>query len=439
MPEAPVKSPQRPKLMIRRGKKVTEGVEVQTVFADIKSGQLKPSHEFSMDGVLWRRLDSHPQLAKVFEEAPKPKASSKSGLVLGFFLIFLLIVGLYFHPYIAFYNVQISADSGNVGKLSQWVNYSDLHRNIKSQLDGQWQELVSGKTGKTPYDKSAETAGRRQVDKMTNAMVTPEAVMDFSKGKTEFIGSWADEKVPGKKAPVAGTISDPWSDLGMDIESVNRFLDSVNNVLAQADLSYQDVNTFVAAIKTDKGETIQFLYQRDGIDWKLGGITLPSGSVRSSLDSIVQSALKDARGKARVSNSKKKPKEESKGQAKVAKRVESNKAYMANLELTGLTVGKGKKYIFNSPNPGVFATLKNNGDQTLKEVEITIYFYNSKGVIVSEKKLYPVSVSKYRPGRDNDPLEPGNSKKIGYLVKEFSPPTWAGKVTMRVTNIILKN
>jgi hypothetical protein len=438
MPEAPVKSPQRPKLMIRRGKKVTEGVEVQTVFADIKSGHLKPSHEFSMDGVLWRRLDSHPQLAKVFEEAPKPKASSKSGLWLGLFLVILLIVGMYFLPYIAFYNVQISADSRNAGKLSQWVNYSNLHRNIKSQLDEQWQEVVSGKIEKTPYAKSAETSGRRQVDKMTNAMVTPDAVMDFSKGKTEFISSWIDEKVTGKKAPVAGSMSDPWSDLGMDIESANRFLDSVNNVLAQADLNYQDMNTFVAAIKTDKGETIHFIYLREGIDWKLGGITLPSNSVRSSLGNIAQSALKDARGKARVSNSKKKPKEENKAQANVAKLVKSNKAYMANLELTGLTVGKGKRYLFKSPNPGVFATLKNNGDRTLKEVEITIYFYNSKGVIVSEKKLYPVSVSKYRPGRDNDPLEPRKSKKIGYLVKEFSPPTWAGKVTMRVTNIILK-
>ncbi|MDH5458755.1 MAG: hypothetical protein OEY26_08580, partial [Nitrospinota bacterium] len=60
MQEAPVKTPQRPKLMIRRGKKITEGVEVQSVFEDIKNGELKPSHEFSMDGENWRRLDSHP-------------------------------------------------------------------------------------------------------------------------------------------------------------------------------------------------------------------------------------------------------------------------------------------------------------------------------------------------------------------------------------------
>ena len=106
MTEVSVKSPQRPKLMIRRGKKITEGVEVQSVFADIKSGQLKPKHEFSMDGTNWRRLDSHPQLAKVFSSLPKPEPKSKAPLVFFALLVLVALAGLYFHPYWAFYNVQ---------------------------------------------------------------------------------------------------------------------------------------------------------------------------------------------------------------------------------------------------------------------------------------------------------------------------------------------
>ncbi|MEE8260669.1 MAG: DUF2939 domain-containing protein, partial [Nitrospinaceae bacterium] len=133
MPEAPVKTPQRPKLMIRRGKKVTEGVEVRTVFADIKSRQLKPKHEFSMDGVNWRRLDSHPQLAKVFASAPAPEPKKKGPWGSLFLIILLVLTGLYFHPYWAFYNVQTAVDSRNIEKLSQWVDYSDLNRNVKDQ------------------------------------------------------------------------------------------------------------------------------------------------------------------------------------------------------------------------------------------------------------------------------------------------------------------
>lgn len=440
MPEASVKTPQRPKLKIRRGKKITEGVEVQTVFADIKSGQLKPKHEFSMDGVNWRRLDSHPQLAKVFASAPEPERK-KNGSMLAFLFLVILVVlaGLYFHPYWAFYNVQTAVDSRDIQKLSQWVDYSDLNRSVKGQLDAQWAEVSAAKISKTPYARLVDPAGRAQVNKMVVALVTPEAVMGFAKGNTDLIGSWARGS---SESPAGVDSKDPLDGLGLNMESVNQVLDSVKGVLAQGEYRYAGINSFVATIKTANGESLEFMYERKGMDWKLSGITLPVERVRSSLDVIAQSALKSAKAKAGAANKKTKDKgkdkEDKKEQVQVAKLNNEKKAYMANLELKNLTVGKGKKFLFGSPNPGLFATLTNKGNKTLNEVEITVYFYNGKGAIVSEKKLYPVSVSKYRPGRDNDPLKSQKSKKVGYLVKEFAPPSWAGKVQMRVTDIIFK-
>jgi len=435
LPEAPVKSPQRPKLMIRRGKKITEGVEVQSVFSDIKSGQLKPKHEFSMDGTNWRRLDSHPQLAKVFASAPKPEPKKKGPLVFLFLIILMVLTGLYFHPYWAFYNVQTAVDNRNIQKLSEWVDYADLHRDVKSQLDVQWSEVSAVKISKTPYAKLADPVGRAQVDKMVNALVTPEAVMGFAKGETDLIGSWARGS---SKNPVSGDSKDPLADLGLNMESVDKVLENVKGVLAQGEFRYAGLNSFIATIRTDNGESFDFMYERKGIDWKLSGITLPLERVRSPLNDIARSALKNARTQTRAVNKNKKDKEVKKRTAQVVKLLNKKKAYMANLELRNLTVGKGKKYLFGSPNPGLFATLTNKGNRTLKEVEITVYFYNGKGAIVSEKKLYPVSVSKYRPGRDNDPLYSKKAKKIGYLVKEFAPSSWAGKVQMRVTDITFK-
>jgi DUF2939 family protein len=440
MPEAPVKTPQRPKLAIRRGKKIIEGVEVQAVFADIKSGQLKPKHEFSMDGVNWRRLDSHPQLAKVFDSAPQPESKKNGPMLVFLFLVILVVLaGLYFHPYWAFYNVQTAVDSRDTQKLSQWVDYSDLNLNVKGQLDAQWSEVSAAKISKTPYAKLADPVGQAQVNKMANALVTPEAVMGFAKGKTSLIGSWARGS---SETPASGDSKDPLDGLSLNMESVNQVLDSVKGVLAQGEFRYAGINSFVATIKTANGESFDFMYERKGIDWKLSGITLPLERVRSSINDIAQSALKNARAKTLKVNkgrkAKGKNKEVKKEQVQVAKLSSEKKAYMANLELKNLTVGKGKRYLFGSPNPGLFATLTNKGNKTLNEVEITVYFYNSKGAIVSEKKLYPVSVSKYRPGRDNDPLKSQKVKKVGYLVKEFAPPSWAGKVQMRVTGIIFK-
>ncbi len=439
-PEGTVKAPQRPGLMIRRGKKVTEGVEAQTVIADIKSGQLKPSHEFSMDGIHWRRLDSHVQLAKVFAAAPKKPPSGKKGTLI--FLFLLLLVGfgvVYAHPYWVFYETQMAADGRNVDKLSQGVDFSALYQDIKRQVDSQWNGIAAQKIKNTPYAKSALPKGRILVDRWINTLVTPEAVMAYSKGQTDVIGSPTGKKSSKKKASQEKVAPDPWANLGLNVESAVTVFNSVIGVLARADLGYRDVNTFTATVKANNGENVLFRYERRGMDWKVAGIQLPAGPMSTSLNDIAQSALNQAR-KAEKRNKKiKKAEEDKKQQAQVAKLVNINKAYMANLELRNLSVGKGKKYLFGSPNPGIFATLLNKGNRTLNELEITIYFYNRQGAIVSEKKLYPVSVSKYRAGRDNDPLRPNGVKKVGYLVKEFAPASWAGKVQMRVTHIVLKD
>ncbi len=249
MPEASVKSPRRPKLMIRRGKKVTEGIEVQTVFSDIKSGQLKPSHEFSMDGgANWRRLDSHPQLAKVFASAPPPKPKKKGPLVFLFMIILVVLAaGLYFQPYLAFYNVQTAVDSSNTQKLSEWVDYPDVHRDVKSQLYDLWSEISATKISNTRYAKLANPAGRAQVDKMIDALATPDAVTGFLRGETGLIDSWARGS---SKTPAVGDSKDPLADLGLNMESVNIALDSVKGVLAKGEFRYAGVNSFVATIKT---------------------------------------------------------------------------------------------------------------------------------------------------------------------------------------------
>lgn len=443
VPEGAVKAPQRPSLMIRRRKKVTEGVAAQTVIADIKSGQLKPSDEFSIDGIHWRRLDSHVQLAKVFAAAPVKPPSGKKGLLIFLFLLLLGgLAGVYGHPYWVFYKTQMAADSRNVDQLSQEVDYSAVYQDIKRQVDSQWNGIAAQKINNTPYAKSALPKGRILVDRWINTLVTPEAVMAYSKGQTDVIGFATEKKSSKKKASQEKVTPDPWANLGLNVESAVTIFNSVSDVLARADLGYRDVNTFTATVQANNGENVLFRYERRGMDWKVAGIQLPAGPMSASLNDIAQLTLKQARNKARAGKRNKKIKkveEDKKQQVQVAKLANIKKAYMANLELRNLSVGKGKKYLFGSPNPGVFATLLNKGNRTLSELEITIYFYNRQGAIVSEKKLYPVSVSKYRPGRDNDPLGPNSVKKVGYLVKKFAPASWTGKVQMRVTHIVLKD
>ena len=435
MPDAPVKSPQQgPKLMIRQGKKVTEGVPVPSVFANIKQGKLKPSHEFSMDGENWRRLDQHPQLARLFaqvkQQAPAGKKSGKGGV---FFLILLLaIAGAagYFHPHWAFFNVQTAAEYNNKMKVEQWVQKTSLAQSITSQVNVIYNEVSAKKIAGTPNERKIQVAARAQVDLLLKNMFTTEAVIAYTKGQVNLA-------IPDKAAPqpVSPPVNDPFATLGWDLDYWTRLVDKVQVVLDRADVQYADLNTVTATIKSSGGKDIQFKYIRhEFVDWKLVGVQLSPDSIRTALEGIVESAIqKSGRGK-------KTKKGKNDKEPEVARGANPVKSYIQkSISVGSLKVGQGKKYQFGSPNPGVFATLHNKGNQTLNEVEVTVYFFNKKGAIVSEKKLYPISTTKYRPGRDNDPLKPKSEKNIGYLVKDFAPKSWAGKITLKVTDIKFKN
>lgn len=258
-----------------------------------------------------------------------------------FLFLFILIAvagaGLYFHPYLAFYNAQTAANSRNVEKLSEWVDYPDFNQNVKRQLDAQWNETSTAQISATPYAESVNPAGRARVHKMIAALATPEAVMGFVRGETDRIGSWSSETA---KTPTAEDFKDPLADLGLNMESVTKVMDSVNDVLSRGEFRYEGLNSFVATIKTVNGKNLDLIYERKGIGWKLTGITLPAEPVRSSINGIAQSVLKDATAKARKASKNKKSKKGksySKGKsvkkmpAQVAKLTGGKKAYMANL------------------------------------------------------------------------------------------------------------
>ncbi len=69
---------------------------------------------------------------------------------------------------------------------------------------------------------------------------------------------------------------------------------------------------------------------------------------------------------------------------------------------------KSRRYdTFGGEVPGVRFNLRNEGDRSLKMVEVTVYFEDSSGAVIAEKNYHPVLVSK-RPGRaGNKPLNSG--------------------------------
>lgn len=109
--------------------------------------------------------------------------------------------------------------------------------------------------------------------------------------------------------------------------------------------------------------------------------------------------------------------------------------YIDKITLKDFRVSEGKRYSTDDPVPGIFGTIINNGDRTLKEVEITVYFLDKDGTIIGEEDFHPVLVSEYSFGDDNKPLKPNYVKDFGYSVEDYAPSLWGGKVKGKITNI----
>lgn len=83
---------------------------------------------------------------------------------------------------------------------------------------------------------------------------------------------------------------------------------------------------------------------------------------------------------------------------------------------------------------GVFGEIKNNGDRTLKEVEVTAYCFDKNDNVVFEKTYHPVLVIEYSFMSDNTPLKPNYSRRFGYKLDD-APSDWSKKVKVAVTDV----
>lgn len=101
-------------------------------------------------------------------------------------------------------------------------------------------------------------------------------------------------------------------------------------------------------------------------------------------------------------------------------------AYFTNIEMRDVKVEETTR-----GDIGVFGELKNNGNRSLKEVEITVYYLDKDGKAIFEDKHSPVRTTKYFG--NNNPLKPNYSLEFGY--KLDAPSDWSGNIRVELTNI----
>jgi len=114
---------------------------------------------------------------------------------------------------------------------------------------------------------------------------------------------------------------------------------------------------------------------------------------------------------------------------KEIKSFKEKQAYIDKVKITRLEVAKAVLR-----GLGVFGEIKNLGNRSLKEVEITIYFLDKNGKPIFEETYHPVLVTEYSFGDRNKPLKPNYTRKFGYSTDDV-PSDWAKKVQAKITDI----
>ena len=113
-----------------------------------------------------------------------------------------------------------------------------------------------------------------------------------------------------------------------------------------------------------------------------------------------------------------------------AAEYKKKQAYFTKIEVNNV---KTKKTTSNKTV--VSGEIKNKGDKTLKEVDITTFCLDKEGKVVFEKTFYPVLVlERSYSFSEQKPFKPNYIQPFGYILDD-APSEWSGKVRVEVTDL----
>jgi len=110
--------------------------------------------------------------------------------------------------------------------------------------------------------------------------------------------------------------------------------------------------------------------------------------------------------------------------------------YFSKIEIFEFEARIFNKSSYSDGTPGVTFALKNNGDKTLSDVDVIVYFLDADGRPIAEKTFYPVTSGIYCL-TNCDPLKPNYVWRQGdnFYSMDTLGPEWSGEATIEIKDI----
>ena len=111
--------------------------------------------------------------------------------------------------------------------------------------------------------------------------------------------------------------------------------------------------------------------------------------------------------------------------------LQEKQGYFKNIELQNIRIEKQKARGSDAIKESIVGTIINQGDKTLGRVKIAVYFLDQDGKEID----YPALATEFFFREENQPLTPQSKREFGFTIEGYAPPSWAGKVTVRITDL----
>jgi hypothetical protein len=152
-------------------------------------------------------------------------------------------------PYLAMNGIRNVVASGDYGKLSYFVDFTKLRESVTPQIQARIASGVKQRLGQGNKATAASEVASMISAPAIDAIVSPLGVA------TLLTGTTLAHKLTGRKGPDGR------------VHAVDP--------LKEARTHYQTLSRFTATVTTDEGKPLVFVFERDGMTWKLTELILP--------------------------------------------------------------------------------------------------------------------------------------------------------------------
>ncbi len=156
-------------------------------------------------------------------------------------------------PYLAIRGIQQAMETRDVGKLAPHVDYPALRANLRARIEDRIAREIGRRFGAPAGGGLAAGVAGALSDNAVDAMVSPMGIAVLLQGHA------LKQRVTGNVDPDGGATAAPMP----------------YDPLKDAKTSFQSPSRFVATVQSADGKPVDFVFERQGLRWRLTDITLP--------------------------------------------------------------------------------------------------------------------------------------------------------------------